>query len=161
MLRVSALLIVAILCAMHAPAPDPRVVAAMLANQVTTPVVPGGAPLAVYPDGDYVCPMDKDVSSNAPGFCPKCGMKLVEGVKDLIEFPIHLTVEPPVIKPGEDAVMNFGIVNPQTLKPVRDFEIVHEKLYHIFVVSQDLKFFLHTHPERISARKPPRTPAWK
>ena len=76
------------------------------------------------------------------------GMKLVEGVKDLIEFPIHLTVEPPVIKPGEDAVMNFGIVNPENLKPVRDFEVVHEKLYHVFVVSQDLKFFLHTHPER-------------
>jgi hypothetical protein len=26
--------------------------------------------------------------------------------------------------------------------------VVHEKLYHIFVVSQDLTFFLHTHPDR-------------
>jgi hypothetical protein len=149
MLRISALLIVVVLCAMHAPAPDPRYVAAMLASQVTMPITATvGAPPQNYPDGDWVCPMDKDVSSNAPGFCPRCGMKLVEGVKDLIEFPIHLTVQPPVIKPGEDAVMNFGIVNPITLQPVREFETVHTKLYHIFVVSQDLKFFLHTHPDR-------------
>ncbi len=25
----------------------------------------------------YVCPMDPDVTSNAPGVCPKCNMKLV------------------------------------------------------------------------------------
>ncbi|HYA17527.1 MAG TPA: heavy metal-binding domain-containing protein [Bryobacteraceae bacterium] len=148
MLRLSALLIVAILCVMHAPAPDPRVVAARLANQPATPVPATGAPMQAYPDGDWVCPMDKDVSSNAPGFCPRCGMKLVEGVKDLIEFPIDLKIDPPAIRPGEDTVLTFGIVNPQTHKPVRDFEVVHEKLYHVFVVSQDLKFFLHTHPDR-------------
>jgi len=25
----------------------------------------------------YTCPMDGDVSSDKPGICPKCGMKLV------------------------------------------------------------------------------------
>ncbi len=149
MLRISALLIVAVLCVMHAPAPDPRVVAAILANQSTTPPpLPGAAPLVDYPDGDYVCPMDKDVRANAPGNCPRCGMKLVEGIKDLIEFPVDMTVQPAVPKPGEDAVLNFGIADPATGKPVRQFEVVHEKLYHVFVVSQDLKFFLHTHPEK-------------
>jgi hypothetical protein len=31
---------------------------------------------------------------------------------------------------------------------LRNFEVVHERLYHVFLVSQDLSFFLHTHPER-------------
>jgi hypothetical protein len=149
MLRISVLLIVAILCAMHAPEPDPRVVAAMLANQVTMPAYAAGTPLVQYPDGDYVCPMDADVRSNAPGNCSRCGMKLVEGIKDLVEYPVTLTVQPPLIKVGEDAVMNFGIVDPVKFQPVREFEVVHEKLFHLFVVSQDLKFFLHTHPERV------------
>ncbi len=26
------------------------------------------------------------------------------------------------------------------------FQIVHEKLFHMYVVSQDMKFFLHDHP---------------
>lgn len=149
MLRVSALLLVAVLCALHAPAPDPRVVAAMLANQTTAPaVIPGAPPLADYPDGEYVCPMDPDVRSNSPGNCPRCGMKLVEGIKDLVEYPVELTATPRAIKPGEDVLLNFGIADPATRKPVRSFEVVHEKLYHLFVVSQDLKFFLHTHPEK-------------
>lgn len=29
----------------------------------------------------YVCPMDKDVTSDKPGKCPKCGMKLVPAEK--------------------------------------------------------------------------------
>ena len=76
-------------------------------------------------------------------------MKLVEGIKDLIEYPIDLKADPPTIRPGEETPCSTsGIANPQTHKPVREFEVVHEKFYHLFVVSQDLKFFLHTHPER-------------
>ncbi len=31
-------------------------------------------------------------------------------------------------------------------KPVTHYEVVHEKLIHLFVVSQDLEFFAHIHP---------------
>lgn len=92
--------------------------------------------------------MDPDVRSNAPGKCPRCGMKLVEGIMDVVEYPETLTTTPRAVKPGEDTLLTFDIVDPRTFKPVRDFEIVHEKLFHLFVVSQDLKFFLHTHPVR-------------
>lgn len=39
-------------------------------------------PAAAGAEGDpqgtvYVCPMDPEVTSNAPGICPKCNMKLV------------------------------------------------------------------------------------
>jgi hypothetical protein len=95
----------------------------------------------------YVCPMDRDVASKAPGFCPRCGMKLVAGVPDAKEFAVRITADPQAIKPGENTQLTFRIEDPKTQQPVRSFEIVHEKLYHLFVVSQDLRFFLHTHPE--------------
>lgn len=42
--------------------------------------------------------------------------------------------------------MLFRISDPNTEEPVTKFEIVHEKLFHLFVVSQDLKYFIHDHP---------------
>ena len=31
-------------------------------------------------------------------------------------------------------------------QPVEKFSVVHEKLFHAFIVSRDLKFFVHGHP---------------
>ena len=61
----------------------------MDAKLPTTPIAP------IAPQ-DYVCPMDKDVRSDKPGFCPRCGMKLVLGIPDEIEYPLELTVHPAV-----------------------------------------------------------------
>src|SRR5229473_2196190 len=94
----------------------------------------------------YMCPMDRDVSSKTPGFCPRCGMKLVAGIPDSKEYPVEITAKPPAIEPGKNIQLTFRIEDPKTHAPVRDFEIVHEKLYHLFIVSQDLSFFTHTHP---------------
>ena len=30
---------------------------------------------------------------------------------------------------------------------MKQFEIVHEKLFHLFIVSQDLQYFAHVHPQ--------------
>ncbi len=95
---------------------------------------------------EYRCPMDQDVRSNKPGFCPRCGMKLVPGIPDEREYSLILTAKPAVLKPGEDIQLHFQVKDPTTNQPVRSYEIVHEKLWHLFVVSQDLKFFEHTHP---------------
>ena len=147
MLRITALLAVALFCILHAPQLDPRVLAALNANAAAAAANAAPA-LSQYPDGEYVCPMDADVRSAKPGNCYRCGMKLVEGVMDLKEYPVNLTIAPRLIRPGEPATLDFDIRNPVTEKPVRDFDVVHERLFHLFVVSQDLKFFLHTHPER-------------
>jgi hypothetical protein len=146
MLRIAALLAVAFLCVLHAPALDPRILAVLNSNAAAAAV--NGAFQAQYPDGEYVCPMDADVRSSSPGKCYRCGMTLVEGVMDITEYPLNLTIAPKPLRPGEPARLDFDIENPRTHQPVRDFDVVHEKLYHLFVVSQDLKFFLHTHPER-------------
>jgi len=96
----------------------------------------------------FMCPMDRDVSSKTPGFCPRCGMKLVAGIPESKEYPVTIAPQPRAIHAGESVQLNFGIEDPKTHQPVRNFEIVHEKFYHLFIVSQDLSFFLHTHPEQ-------------
>jgi len=151
MIRVFLLFVAVVALIWQAPAPDPRWLAAV--NSSLASFLPNApARLAINPDaeGDFRCPMDADVHSPTPAKCPRCGMTLVKGIVEHVEYPMTLTMEPQRIKPGEDVRLDFGIVDPTTRKPVREFEVVHEKLYHLFVVSQDLKFFLHTHPERES-----------
>jgi hypothetical protein len=92
--------------------------------------------------------MDKDIRAKAPGKCPRCGMTLVPGIPDPHEYPVHITTKPKVLKSGQDIQLTMSIEDPDTLKPVHEFLEVHEKLYHFFLVSQDLSFFRHVHPEK-------------
>jgi hypothetical protein len=95
---------------------------------------------------DYYCPMDPDVRAAAPGKCPRCGMMLRVGVPDPIEYPLDITLSPRVPKPGERLDFTFRIRDPRKNTPVTKFETVHEKLFHLFIVSQDLDYFVHDHP---------------
>lgn len=95
---------------------------------------------------DYVCPMDPDVRSAGPGKCSRCGMTLVLGVPESIEYPLNLTMTPRAPKAGERVGLTFKIRDPKTSAPVNHFELVHQKLFHMFIVSQDLEFFIHDHP---------------
>jgi hypothetical protein len=98
------------------------------------------------PEVEFVCPMDKDVRSSVPGKCPRCGMTLVAGIPDAREFAVHVTTAPKILKAGDDSLLTFRVEDPLTGKTVQHFEIMHEKLYHLFVISQDLQFFEHIHP---------------
>lgn len=105
-------------------------------------------PLPPVPTQDtiYVCPMDPDVRSTKPGVCARCGMKMVAGLPDPVEYHLDLSVTPRAPKVGQTARINFGIHDPWKDRPVTHYQIVHEKLFHMFVVSQDLKVFVHDHP---------------
>ena len=94
----------------------------------------------------YICPMDPDVRSHSPGKCARCGMALVSGLPDPVEYHLDLSVGPKPVKPGQPANLTFAIHDPWKDRPVTTFQIVHEKLFHMFVVSQDLQVFLHNHP---------------
>ena len=96
---------------------------------------------------DYVCPMDPDIRSATPGKCSRCGMTLVLGIPDPEEYPVDLTLDPATFRPNEPVQLVFKISDPRTNKPVKKFEIVHERLFHLFVVSSDLKYFIHDHPK--------------
>lgn len=97
---------------------------------------------------EFVCPMDKDVTAKTPGKCPRCGMKLVAGLPDFVEYHINLRTAPKPVRAGVPAKLTFVVTDPRTGKAVRDFEVVHEKLFHLFVVSGDLEVFAHEHPEK-------------
>jgi hypothetical protein len=97
-------------------------------------------------DIEFICPMDKEVRSKAPGVCPRCGMKLVAGIPEGHEFRVLISTKPAVLKAQEDIRLALRVGDPETGKPATSFEIMHEKLYHLFVVSQDLGFFSHVHP---------------
>ncbi len=94
----------------------------------------------------YQCPMDPDVRSNKEGVCPRCGMKLRAGIPEPVEFPVDLKVTPRAIRPGRKTELEFTIRDPQNNRQIQHFEFVHEKLFHMFVISRDLQVFVHDHP---------------
>jgi Heavy metal binding domain len=95
---------------------------------------------------DYVCPMDPDVRSALPGSCNRCGMNLIVGVIDPIEYGLDLKLQPRVPRADQSVELIFAVNEPNSGKPVQDFEVLHERLFHLFVVSDGLDFFLHEHP---------------
>ena len=98
-------------------------------------------------DTVYVCPMDPDVRSDKPGVCPRCGMTLVAGIPDYsAEYKLILTVTPRAPKVGDIARLDFAVLDPWKNRQVKQYQVVHEKLFHMFLVSQDLQFFIHDHP---------------
>ena len=94
----------------------------------------------------YACPMDPDVRSNGPGKCRRCGMSLVAGIPDPVEFHLDLTTAPSPPAENETTTLEFHVHDPWKDRPVQKFVTVHEKLFHAFVVSQDLTYFNHGHP---------------
>jgi hypothetical protein len=97
-------------------------------------------------DKVYICPMDPDVRSNREGVCSRCGMKLVAGLPDPVEYPLDLSITPHKLAVGQKATLDFVVRDPWKNRPVTSFQIVHEQLFHLFVVSQDMQFFVHDHP---------------
>ncbi len=96
---------------------------------------------------EFTCPMDRDVRSKTPGKCPKCGMKLEAGIPELVAYLLRLNIDPPQAPAGRPLHLTFRVSDPKTGAAVRDFQIVHERYFHLFTVSSDLEFFAHEHPE--------------
>jgi Heavy metal binding domain len=115
----------------------------MLAQSL--PAAGNGGP-AQDPPVEFVCPMHPDVRSAQPGVCPRCGMKLVANLPERLEYPLKLALEPRTPQRGKELTLALTVFDPKTGRRVTDFQVMHEKLYHLFIVSQDLKYFVHDHP---------------
>jgi hypothetical protein len=94
----------------------------------------------------YVCPMDRDIRSSGPGKCSRCGMALVAGIPDQTEYHMALAVSPRPARPGQPVRLTFTVSDPWKDHLVERFSVVHEKLFHAFIISRDLQFFVHDHP---------------
>jgi rRNA maturation protein Nop10 len=96
----------------------------------------------------WVCPMHPDYTMDITGKCPRCGMDLVRAAPfDVRDYQLDFRTVPALVKPGQKTTMRFRILHPGTGQPVKKFEVVHEKQYHLFVISQDMEYFQHIHPE--------------
>ena len=91
--------------------------------------------------------MDPDVRSDKPGVCFRCGMKLVLQLPDPVEYTLEVQTTPHLVQPRQQVEITFHIRDPRTGQLTQKFDVVHEKLLHLFLVSENLEFFAHVHPE--------------
>lgn len=105
-------------------------------------------------DGDatglYTCSMHLNYRANKVGKCPRCGMELIStepGIEE--EFNLEMKAFPKVPLPGQPVKLQFAVFNPRTGAKVKEFGLMHDKLFHLFLVSQDLSDFQHIHPRQL------------
>lgn len=95
----------------------------------------------------YMCPIHSDYTSERPGTCPRDGMMLVSATPfDVRDYLLELETTPALPIAGEPLTLAFKVFHPGTGELVRDFAIVHDERYHLFVLSRDMQYFEHIHP---------------
>ena len=97
----------------------------------------------------FLCPMHPDYTSEVPGTCPRCNMKLVLGTLfDMRDYHLDFQTVPAQVKAGEKATLMFSVTHPGTGEKIKNFELTHDRPYHLFVISQDMEHFEHIHPQQ-------------
>jgi hypothetical protein len=99
----------------------------------------------------YRCPMncEKGKTYDKEGNCPVCGMKLehFDGVDNGLTYKMEFASNPATVEAGNGAVFSF---TPKVLGKEAEavpLDMQHEKKIHLIVVSNDLSYFEHIHPE--------------
>jgi hypothetical protein len=133
-----------------------QVIGRLLAGALAGATLVGGRAAADEPEPPrdppdeeiaWVCPMHASYTSSAAGVCPICGMTLVQTRPyDTRDYRLIFRTEPAEVRAGGKVRLFFQFLRPGSAEVVKDFEIVHTKRLHLFVVSQDLEFFEHIHP---------------
>lgn len=112
-----------------------------------TPVI-----IAVPPNevARFVCPMHEGIRMAEAGECPLCKMPLAP-----IDSSPRATLHDPAYAmqfsaPPRDSAraVTFKLTPTKDGHVVRDLARVHEYLMHLIVVSDDLSFFDHVHPQQ-------------
>lgn len=97
----------------------------------------------------YSCPMHPEVTGKEGDKCPKCGMALVhnDNAGNTNEYKMNFTSSIASPKPGEEVALRFtpAIVGKENEQVALD--VVHDKKIHLIIVSKDLSWFDHIHPE--------------
>ena len=94
----------------------------------------------------YTCPMHPAVRGERGDRCPACSMPLVPSARSIEAYTLDVLVTPSAIQAGQRAHVRFVVREAKTGAVVRHFEMVHERIFHLFIVSHDLTYFAHTHP---------------
>lgn len=97
---------------------------------------------------DYTCPMHPDQHSNGPGKCPECGMDMVHTDGEKMEtYSMKHVTTPATIEAGKpfNLALTPTIVGKEGQAVA--LELHHEKKIHLVIVSSDLSWFAHVHPD--------------
>jgi Heavy metal binding domain len=93
------------------------------------------------------CPMHPNVRA-AAGTCKECGMALVPIPDNTgASYWLDVSAEPAAVQPNRPAKLRIRVRERSSNVVVARFDEMHERLLHLFVVSSDLAFFDHVHPE--------------
>jgi hypothetical protein len=110
----------------------------------------GQAPKAAIANPDtatFWCPMHPDVRGRAGDKCPQCGMALVRTpATDTRPYTLDFEMVPRALRPLQTGRVRFFVRDPRTGGVVRRFSLVHERVFHLFIISRDLDHFAHVHP---------------
>lgn len=97
----------------------------------------------------YICPMHPNEVKAEPGSCSICGMTLVAGdPMATADYTLRVVTEPRAPKAGQKTRFRFTVLHPLTGAPVEEFAEVHDRLFHLFIISRDMTHFFHEHPVR-------------
>ena len=92
----------------------------------------------------YACPMHPEATGKQGDKCPQCGMELVSTANQSDHSTVQLTTIPEVIEAGSRA--ELILVFKKSGRPI-NLQVAHEKKIHLMVISEDLSWFRHIHPE--------------
>ncbi|MCX6379092.1 MAG: FixH family protein [Armatimonadetes bacterium] len=122
--------------------------------KIHTEGVPGDYGIETYfpHGGEYLV----ELELTAPGETMPIKVSFTVDVKDAEAVknrkpkpkPFFLEItNKPVAKAGEPTPLVLAIREMKTKAIVKEFDIAHEKLFHLIMVSKDLGWFVHEHPE--------------
>lgn len=108
-----------------------------------------GIPQETTRTATFVCPMHSDVRAAAAGTCPICGMALVPtNSLPTAEYRLDVETVPRKVTSGRPFKLRLTVRHPQIHAVVHQFAVVHERRFHLFVISEDLTHYEHVHPEQ-------------
>lgn len=93
----------------------------------------------------YACPMHPEIKGKKGDKCPKCGMGLkAVNQESSTAYQVQLTTLPQIVEAGKPTRLTLAIKQNKHIVPL---DVSHEMKIHLMVVSEDLSWFSHIHPE--------------
>lgn len=97
----------------------------------------------------FACPMHPEVTGKEGDTCPKCGMKLEHNDEagGPSNVKIQFTTIPETVNPNKEVTLSLIPKLKDNDNEQVPLDVEHEKKIHLIVVSDDLSYFAHLHPE--------------